>query len=168
MCHDNWGMGLGAWRWFLNFMCASFTDVRLVGMTGSTVGSRSGRVQLRVTDTLWSNICPSSTWSFVNALVVCRELGFGPPSYSGVVDSNHAGTKLDFTIIGNVACRGAEQTLKNCNYTKDSTCKNTEVVMVTCRGKLLDKIIFMLGKMKWVTWSRVAGVELRSQAGGQT
>ena len=83
--------------------------VRLVG--GSTF--YEGRVEVNY-DGEWGTVCDDG-WSYSDAYVVCRQLGFG--SYSGTAYSSaYFGQGSGPILLDNVTCTGSESTLNNCGH----------------------------------------------------
>ena len=90
----------------------------------------------------WGTVCDDG-WSYRDAYVVCRQLGFGlyGKSYHGA----HFGQGLGTIWLNNVMCTGDESTLfscthlgvgiiRNCNHSEDAgvRCSGTQGTYICC------------------------------------
>ena len=101
--------------------------VRLVG--GSTY--YEGRVEVNYNGE-WGTVCDDG-WSYTDAYVVCRQLGFG---YSGTPYSNaYYGEGSGPILLSYLACTGRESTLADCGHRGVgivSGCSHSEDAGVRC------------------------------------
>jgi len=116
----------------------SYGTLRLVG--GSNY--REGRVEIYTTS--WGTIC-DDYWDYLDARVVCRQLGFG---YYGVALSGSSVPDGSGSIwLDDVNCRGTERTLLSCSRNSRSigshNCGHHEDAGVRCYGTPPSKCIFV-------------------------
>jgi hypothetical protein len=77
-------------------------------------------------------ICDDN-WSQVEAIVVCRQLGFN----TGVGTRNsYYGNVPDKFAMGEINCHGDEHTIQHCSYTTSDNCKSREGAGVECYGTI--------------------------------
>ena len=101
--------------------------VRLVG--GSSYNE--GRVEVNYNGE-WGTVCDDG-WSSYDALVVCRQLGFG--SYITYYSSAYFGEGSGPIWLDNVLCTGSESTIASCGHLGFSvtrSCSYYEVAGVRC------------------------------------
>jgi hypothetical protein len=101
------------------------SSIRLVGGQNP----REGRVEV-FNDHGWETVCNDS-WSFANALVVCRHLGFGHPIETSTLrfgqgSGNSSSSRVD--------CEGTENSLLDCGASNHSNtiCPNSQHVGIVC------------------------------------
>ncbi|XP_071819848.1 scavenger receptor cysteine-rich domain-containing group B protein-like isoform X3 [Apostichopus japonicus] len=79
----------------------------------------------------WGTICDDDYWSYEDAAVICRQLG-----YSGVNTYYNEARfgKGSGPILGYISCDGTELYWKDCslNYWAPSSCSHSEVAALTC------------------------------------
>ncbi|XP_043919573.1 deleted in malignant brain tumors 1 protein-like [Protopterus annectens] len=168
------GQGSGA-GWFNSFECSE-TDTSLfqcqknqwddnicdhskdagVVCTGSNVQVRlvggydncSGRVEIYVNKT-WGTICADS-WDFLDANVVCKELGCGTATY---VDSDsYFGKGSGVTWLSNVTCSGTETSIFQClaNPWGSETCGSSSDAGLICSGSIEQSLLYLVTQpMTW-------------------
>lgn len=108
-------------------------DIRLAG--GLT--NYSGRVEILSENGEWGTVCDDS-WDLQDAIVVCRQLGFGP--------ALEAPTKAIFgqgngpIYLDDVDCVGSEESIFDCNSERLHNCGHHEDAGVVClnRSKLCN------------------------------
>ncbi|XP_030832190.1 scavenger receptor cysteine-rich type 1 protein M130-like [Strongylocentrotus purpuratus] len=104
-------------------------DVRLMN------GGQSSRGRVEVYDGLgWTSVC-DDYWDNVDAMVVCRQLGY---STDGAIArySAYYGMGSGYISLDNVKCYGNEESLKSCpSSSMPSNCKHTEDAGVDCVSK---------------------------------
>ena len=101
--------------------------VRLVG--GSTYNE--GRVEVNYNGE-WGTVCDDG-WDYIDAGVVCRQLGFG--SYRSVYGGAYFGQGSGPILLDDVTCTGSELTLANCEhfgFNKTRSCSHSEDAGVSC------------------------------------
>ena len=107
---------------------ASNGDLRLVG--GSTY--KEGRVEMYY-NSVWGTVCDDS-WDYLDARVVCRQLGFG---YYGTALTGSSVPDGSGTIwLDDVRCSGYETHILNCprNAVGSHNCVHHEDAGVRCYG----------------------------------
>ncbi|XP_072166906.1 scavenger receptor cysteine-rich domain superfamily protein-like [Diadema setosum] len=143
--HDGWGdtgcrHTKDVWLQCSADYTAADGDVRLVDGENSL----GGRVQV-FHDLKWGTVCNDS-WSYENALVVCRQLG-----YRDVVSSYHDfGPGYGPILLGGVVCSGDENALTNCSHKEwgvTSCTSHEQDVGVKCTERIPDNHFKMAG---WV------------------
>lgn len=106
-------------------------------------GGQSSRGRVEVYDGLgWTSVC-DDYWDNVDAMVVCRQLGY---STDGAIArySAYYGMGSGYISLDNVKCYGNEENLKSCpSSSMPSNCKHTEDAGVEC-GKLNINLLFRL------------------------
>ena len=108
-------------------MCGIGIAVRLVG--GRYLNE--GRVEVNYNG-VWGTVCDDG-WSYADAYVVCRQLGFGLIGlpYSGAYFGQGSGP----IWLENVLCAGTESTIASCGHVGVNlarNCNHSEDVGVTC------------------------------------
>ena len=91
---------------------------RTVRLTGGATDA-VGRIEV-YSNSMWSPVCNYNDWDKNEALVVCRQLGYG-----GLVNtypSNDFGmVSADQTGISGISCTGQEKELSDCDWTRNTT-----------------------------------------------
>ena len=80
----------------------------------------------------WGTVCDDG-WSYADAYVVCRQLGFGSPGRR--YRSAYFGQGSGPILLDNVACTGSELTLANCEhlgFNNTRNCSHSEDAGVRC------------------------------------
>ena len=109
--------------------------IRLVG--GNSF--REGRVEVNYNGE-WGTVCDDG-WSYADAYVVCRQLGFGSsgtPYYNAYLGQGSGPILLD-----NVTCTGSESTLANCGHLGLGiirSCSHSEDAGVRCYGRGMNTV----------------------------
>ena len=107
---------------------ASNGDLRLVG--GSTY--KEGRVEMYY-NSVWGTVCDDD-WDYLDARIVCRQLGFG---YYGTALTGSSVTDGSGTIwLDQVRCSGYETHIMSCprNAVGTHDCSHSEDAGVRCYG----------------------------------
>ena len=98
--------------------------------TGST--QFGGRLEVYFSNSSeWGTVCDDS-WSSSDATVACRQMGFVGVSVS---DSSRfgSGASTQNILLDDVACRGSESQLIDCNYDGHTAdCSHSEDVGIVC------------------------------------
>ena len=112
------------------FEITGYWNVRLVG--GSA--SREGRVEVNINGE-WGTVCDDN-WSMHGAQVVCRQLGFGPPTSAPVRARFGQGSGRIF--LDDVSCTGRESSLAGCSHrgVSNHNCGHHEDAGVVCTGAI--------------------------------
>ena len=80
----------------------------------------------------WGTVCDDG-WSYYDARVLCRQLGFG---YSATYYSNaYFGEGLGPILLSNLACTGSESSLADCGHLGvgiTNNCSHSEDAGVRC------------------------------------
>ncbi|XP_022109511.1 scavenger receptor cysteine-rich type 1 protein M130-like isoform X2 [Acanthaster planci] len=102
--------------------------IRLVG----GVTAYEGRVEVYI-DGEWGTVCDDE-WDINDALVVCRELGYG--SATAAVSAPGYGRGTGPVVLNHVRCDGSEAELVHCPQSqwRDNQCRHTEDAGVRCEG----------------------------------
>ena len=82
----------------------------------------------------WGTVCDDG-WSYADAVVVCRQLGFGSSGrhYGGAYFGQGSGP----IWLDNIACVGTESTLASCShlgFNITRSCSHSEDAGVRCYG----------------------------------
>ena len=103
-------------------------DLRLVG--GSTY--KEGRVEMYY-NSVWGTVC-DDLWDYLDAQVVCKQLGFG--SYGSVLTGSSVTDGTGRIWLDNVRCTGSETRILNCarNSVGSHNCGHHEDAGVRCYG----------------------------------
>ncbi|XP_076443253.1 uncharacterized protein LOC143281873 isoform X2 [Babylonia areolata] len=104
-------------------------QLRLVG--GSN--DREGRVEVRLDDGDWGNICDDG-FGARDATVVCRQLKLG--LFGNVVQNAQYGTPPRTTYLDNMGCMGTESNVLDCGHRAwgNHNCQPSQAVSVRCLG----------------------------------
>ena len=98
--------------------------------TGST--QFGGRLEVYFSNSSeWGTVCDDS-WGLFDATVACRQMGFVGVSVS---DSSRfgSGASTQNILLDDVACRGSESRLIDCNYDGNTAdCSHSEDVGIVC------------------------------------
>ena len=107
---------------------ASSGDLRLVG--GSTY--KEGRVEIYYSS-VWGTIC-DDYWDYLDARVVCKQLGFG--SYGFALTGNSVPDGSGTIWLDNLRCSGSETHILTCprNSLGVHDCGHSEDAGVRCYG----------------------------------
>uniref|UniRef100_A0A1X7U967 SRCR domain-containing protein n=1 Tax=Amphimedon queenslandica TaxID=400682 RepID=A0A1X7U967_AMPQE len=77
----------------------------------------------------WGTVC-ADYWGYLDAAVVCRQLGWGT---SGTYRSSaYFGQGTGSILLSDVQCTGTEQFLTNCTHLSNRNCRHSEDAGVTC------------------------------------
>ena len=114
---------------------APILPIRLVN--GSN--PHTGRVEIYTNSTggldnaQWGTVCDDA-WDFLDARVVCRQLGY--PDAVAALTSAHYGERTVPTLLSNVRCAGHESSLTACGHsiTGIHDCQDSGIVAVECMG----------------------------------
>ena len=109
--------------------CTSPGSTRLVAGTNEY----EGRVEICTRSLSWSTVC-DDFWGFLDAQVVCRQLGYS----AGVVvafSNAYFGQGIGPILLDNVHCNGNESTLLDCNHLNQSNCAHSSDAGVRCQGE---------------------------------
>ncbi|XP_072431602.1 uncharacterized protein [Chiloscyllium punctatum] len=77
----------------------------------------------------WGGIC-AKHWTNRDAMVVCRQLGFGGPALATRVDVNQQNTSQTIPYI---KCKGDEMVLQDCDIKRVGKCSSNEHAAVICQ-----------------------------------
>ncbi|PIK53558.1 putative deleted in malignant brain tumors 1 protein [Apostichopus japonicus] len=117
----------------------------------------------------WGTICDDDYWSYEDAAVICRQLG-----YSGV-NTYYNETRFgkgSGPILGYISCDGTELYWQDCslNYWAPSSCSHSEVAALTCTTfeespvegslKLVDGVSVYVGRIEIYhngEWGKICG-----------
>eukprot|EP00118_Oscarella_pearsei_P008304 m.41948 g.41948 ORF g.41948 m.41948 type:complete len:684 (+) comp33309_c0_seq1:56-2107(+) len=110
-------------------LIASF-EVRLVGGREEY----EGRVEVRIqnsAENAWGTVC-DDRWDYLDANVVCRQLGYQRAQY--VYQASHFGAGSGFIFMDEVHCTGEEASLLDCEFDgwKKHNCNHREDAGVRC------------------------------------
>jgi len=106
--------------------------LRLVG--GSTY--RSGRVEVFTSsgnNSGWSKICSHSEWDEVDAIVACKQLGFGNNA-TAISKNDSSNTNNASVLFNNLKCNGNESKLIHCDHDEMEHHHCEESAGLTCGG----------------------------------
>ena len=100
--------------------------------------SLQGRVEVYFNDE-WGTVCDDS-WDINDARVVCRQLGFGPPT--SAPDSAYFGLGTGGIFLDNVQCDGSEPSLSSCTHNGVGVhnCGHGEDASVKCAGGEQERV----------------------------
>ena len=93
-------------------LCLGSSYYRLVNPNNFTGSQYYGRVEL-LHDGKWGTVCNTS-WTFQNALVVCKALDFPSAEQFYTAGTSNPGTGKIW--LNHVACEGTEYTLESCSH----------------------------------------------------
>ncbi|XP_033115377.1 soluble scavenger receptor cysteine-rich domain-containing protein SSC5D-like [Anneissia japonica] len=118
-------------QWFSKYglqtkMLTNTFSVRLAD--GSTI--YEGRLEIYYNGE-WGTVC-DDRWDYNDALVVCRELGYGYPVQT--LTYAYQGNAYQSIFLDEVDCSGSESRLSSCSYPTigDHDCGHTEDVAIEC------------------------------------
>ncbi|KAI6658615.1 Scavenger receptor cysteine-rich protein type 12 isoform X1 [Oopsacas minuta] len=138
--------------------------VRLVG----GAGSHEGRVEVLYNDT-WGTVC-DDIWTYLDATVVCRQMGFSKALSAFKYAAFGIGTADQNIWLDQVNCNGTELDLSacphnpigqhNCDHTEDASviCSQEDIPAIRLRGSANDwegRVEIAFGG----TWGTVCGEE---------
>ncbi|KAL5463668.1 hypothetical protein EMCRGX_G032585 [Ephydatia muelleri] len=155
-------------------------DLRLVG----GVGPREGQVEVCYNG-MWGHMC-SPVWSYANAAVVCRQLGYSPAGAIPLIYRNFNAYASPI-LMGNVYCTGTETLLAKCtifsqlglqNENQTLTCDSFDHIGVRCDDyqptgcsegsvRLTERATPGSGKLQLClnnTWSEFCAIGMDSRA----
>lgn len=94
------------------------------------LSDHEGRIEMYLNGR-WGTVCDSS-WDLVDAIVVCRQLG-----YSTGVAERRFGVGVGFIWLRNVQCKGHETNLTQCRSLRDAVnyCSHSRDAGVICSSK---------------------------------
>ena len=101
--------------------------MRLVDGTHSAT-FHSGRVEI-FRNGEWGTVCDDS-WSFNDAEVVCKQLGYLKPTR--VFSSAHFGQGTGPIWLDDLRCTGSENSLLECDSSSQHNCRHSEDAGVAC------------------------------------
>lgn len=112
-------------------------NIRLAGGDGY----RKGRVEVFL-DGEWGTICDHN-WDINDALVVCRQLGFG--NVDKVRSDAFFGEGVGRILMSLVDCQGTERALTECHYDtyEANYCIHSEDAGVVCAAGKNLKIVYL-------------------------
>ena len=112
--------------YYVLYLCISAGNgsIRLVG--GAT--ANEGRVEVYI-NYFWGTVCDDS-WDILDAVVVCRQLGYS--SALSTRRSAYFGAGTGAIHYGNVACNGSEAKLADCPQYGIQYCYHYEDAGVVC------------------------------------
>ncbi|XP_033121462.1 hyalin-like [Anneissia japonica] len=102
------------------------SSLRLAG------GTRyKGRLEVYI-ERQWGTVC-DDMWGYSDALVACRELGFGDPKQA-IISSFPGGSFTQSILLDDVSCTGLESSLLSCSHTNKNNhdCAHDEDVAIEC------------------------------------
>ena len=113
-------------------LCIILTGVEVCLVNGST--EYEGRVEVYYNGE-WGTVCDDK-WDLIDALVVCRQLGFGPPIAARKF--SYYGEGSGKTWLDNVQCAGNELSIEYCSHNGwgDENCGHHEDAGIKCTGNL--------------------------------
>ena len=121
----------------LIYYCIMFTDVADIADSDTEAGAvrlvagsgpHEGRVEIFLST--WSTVCGSS-WDLLDAIVVCRQLGYITALSASVGAFGEGSGPIWFT---RVYCRGNESSLTQCRSSLTSRCNHFRDAEVNCSG----------------------------------
>ncbi|XP_038069843.1 deleted in malignant brain tumors 1 protein-like [Patiria miniata] len=107
-------------------VCAMEFPIRLAGSSSSL----QGRVEVYV-DGVWGTVC-NDNWDLSDAMVVCRQLGYGNALFAVSQANIHYGRGSGRIKYDDVNCRGDESMLNLCPLSTDVRCGSFDVAGVVC------------------------------------
>ena len=101
--------------------------------------SHTGRVEIYTNSTgglynaRWGTVCDDA-WDFLDARVVCRQLGY--PDAVAALTSAHYGEGTVPILLSNVSCTGQESNLTTCKHNEIGIydCSHSKIAAVECLG----------------------------------
>ena len=105
----------------------------LIRLAGGSI-YYEGRVEVNYNGE-WGTVCDDG-WSYADAYVVCRQLGFG--SYGSPYSNAYFGQGSGPILLDNVTCTGSESTLANCGHLGVGiirSCSHSEDAGVRCSSQ---------------------------------
>ena len=128
----------------MNYLCSTFVHVGVYApifpirlVNGSN--SHTGRVEIYTNSTggldnaRWGTVCDDA-WDFLDARVVCRQLGY--PDAVAALTSVHYGEGTVPILLSNVRCAGYEPSLTMCRHNgiRIFDCQHSKYAVVECLG----------------------------------
>ena len=115
--------------------------------------SHTGRVEIYTNSTgglynaRWGTVCDDA-WDFLDARVVCRQLGY--PDAVAALTSAHYGEGTVPILLSNVSCAGYESSLTTCGHKEIGihNCNHLKVAAVECFGTYVCSYVCMFYVMK--------------------
>ena len=135
----------------LDFVLGLYTPVLPIRLVNGS-NSHTGRVEIYTNSTggldnaRWGTVCDDA-WDFLDARVVCRQLGY--PDAVAALTSAHYGEGTLPILLSDVSCVGYELDLLSCRHNEIGIhdCQHSSDVAVECLGmfnvmKLYHVIIY--------------------------
>ena len=94
----------------------------------------------------WGTVC-DDRWTFLDAEVACKQLGFSGADAARLADSTHllddAWSSTVPIWMDNVKCSGSEAKLASCAFRgwRESNCNHFEDVVLRCKGSELETTV---------------------------
>ena len=104
--------------------------------------SHTGRVEIYTNSTgglynaRWGTVCDDA-WDFLDARVVCRQLGY--PDAVAALTSAHYGKGTVSILLSNLSCAGHESSLTTCGHNAIGIhkCHQSNIAAVKCLGRFI-------------------------------
>ena len=122
----------------LDYVLGLYTPVLPIRLVNGS-NSHTGRVEIYTNSTggldnaRWGTVCDDA-WDFLDARVVCRQLGY--PDAVAALTSAHYGEGTVPILLSNVSCAGHESNLIMCRHNGIGIhfCRHTNDAAVECLG----------------------------------
>ena len=127
---------------FLFYFCAIIAGNGTVRLVGGTTANE-GRIEVYL-NYFWGTVCDHS-WDILDAVVVCRQLGYS--SVISAYGSAYFGAGTGTIHYGSVACNGTETYLVDCLHSRVRYCSHGNDAGVVCdtrKSKLARKMHDMM------------------------